>query len=83
MAFEPEFTVVDAKSALIALLNAFQSAKYQPQLEALRAEAGDDMIKQMQIVFPVVAKIQVGLEQKYGAKSKGCFYLNLLFCRQK
>eukprot|EP00095_Tigriopus_kingsejongensis_P005965 maker-scaffold48_size466083-snap-gene-1.20 protein:Tk05965 transcript:maker-scaffold48_size466083-snap-gene-1.20-mRNA-1 annotation:"protein C10 " len=71
MAFEPEFTVVDAKSALIDLLNAYQGPKYQPQLEALRGEAGDDMIKQMQIVFPVVAKIQAEVIHRYGFSADG------------
>ena len=59
MSYEGDFTLMEAKSALIDLLNALQSSKHHNQIEALKMEAGEDMIKRMQIVFPVVTKIQV------------------------
>ena len=54
-----DFSVLDAKSSLVELLNAFQSPANLPRLEAARLEAGNDMIKTMQLVFPVVTQIQV------------------------
>ena len=52
------FTTVEARSALVDLLSAFQSPANLPGLEAARAEAGNDMVKQMQLVFPAVTRIQ-------------------------
>ena len=48
MAFDRrEFTVSEARMALVDLLSAFQGPTYLPRLEAARAEAGTDMLKQV------------------------------------
>ena len=55
-----DLSLHDCKSALIDLLNALQSANSNSaHLERVRNEAGNDMIKHMQIVFPVLTQIQV------------------------
>ena len=72
-----DFSVVDAKSALVELLNAFQSPANLPRLEAARCEAGNDMIRQMQLVFPVVTQIQVRTDGR-SEKREFCLVRTLL-----
>ena len=53
MAFDRrEFTVSEARMALVDLLSAFQGPTYLPRLEAARAEAGNDMLKQVEKLNP-------------------------------
>ena len=59
------FTTVEARAALIDILSAFQSQTNLPGLEAARAEAGNDMVKQMQLVFPAVTRIQAQVISRY------------------
>ena len=59
------FTSVEARAALIDILSAFQSQTNLPGLEAARAEAGNDMVKQMQLVFPAVTRIQAQVISRY------------------
>ena len=50
MAFDRrEFSASEARMALVDLLSAFQGPAYLPRLEAARAEAGNDMLKQVNI----------------------------------
>ena len=50
MAFDRrEFSVSEARMALVDLLSAFQGPTYLPRLEAARAEAGNDMLKQVRV----------------------------------
>ncbi len=53
------FGPADARRALVDLLNAFQSPANRPGLDAARAEAEDDMVAHMRLVFPVATAIQV------------------------
>ncbi len=49
MAFDRrEFSASEARMALVDLLSAFQGPVYLPRLEAARAEAGNDMLKQVE-----------------------------------
>ena len=66
------FTSVEARAALVDLLSAFQSPTNLPGLEAARAEAGNDMVKQMQLVFPAVTRIQAQVISRYA-------FMNILF----
>jgi len=65
------FTSVEARAALIDILSAFQSQTNLPGLEAARAEAGNDMVKQMQLVFPAVTRIQAQVISRYGFSPDG------------
>merc|ERR1711944_25791 len=64
-------TVSEARSALVDILSAFQSPANLPGLEAARAEAGNDMVKQMQLVFPAVTRIQAQVISRYGFSPDG------------
>ena len=68
---ESPFSSSEAKSALVDLLNAFQSPNNLSRLEEARAEAGNCMIKQMQIVYPVVSCIQTEVISRYGFSPDG------------
>ena len=65
------FTAVEARAALVDLLSAFQSPANLPGLEAARVEAGNDMVKQMQLVFPAVTRIQAQVISQYGFSPDG------------
>ncbi len=65
------FTILEARAALLDLLSAFQSPQNLPGLEAARAEAGNDMVKQMQLVFPAVTRIQAQVIARYGFSPDG------------
>ncbi len=65
------FGAADARQALVDLLNAFQNPKNLERLETARAEAGNDMTKQMQIVFPVVSAIQSDVVARFGFSADG------------
>ena len=56
------FGPLEARRALVDLLNAFQSPANRPGLDAARMEASDDMVAHMRIVFPVATAIQVRKE---------------------
>merc|ERR1712045_181193 len=58
-------TASEARSALVDILSAFQSPANLPGLEAARTDAGNDMVKQMQIVFPAVTRIQAQVISRY------------------
>ena len=64
-------TITEARSALVDILSAFQSPANLPGLEAARSEAGNDMVKQMQIVFPAVTRIQAQVISRYGFTPDG------------
>ena len=64
-------TVSEARSALVDILSAFQSPANLPGLEAARTDAGNDMVKQMQIVFPAVTRIQAQVISRYGFTPDG------------
>lgn len=50
MAFDRrEFSASEARMALVDLLSAFQGPAYLPRLEKARAEAGNDMVKQVEL----------------------------------
>lgn len=65
------FTAVEARAALLDLLAAFQSPANLPSLENARTEAGNDMVKQMQLVFPAVTRIQAQVISRYGFSPDG------------
>ena len=67
MAFDRrEFSVAEARMALIDLLSAFQGPTYLPRLEAARAEAGNDMLKQVRIGFKTKVENRKFLIRKIG-----------------
>ncbi len=53
------FGPLEARRALVDLLNALQSPSNRAGLDAARMEARDDMVQHMRLVFPVATAIQV------------------------
>ena len=58
-------------AALQDILAAFQMPDNVLRLEEARDNAGNDMMKMMQIVFPVTTQIQMDVVQKYGFSGDG------------
>ncbi|XP_071449489.1 protein C10 [Hetaerina americana] len=61
-----EFTVERAKAALNDVFEAINSQENLPKVEEAKENAGNDMLKTMQFVFPIITQIQMDIIQKYG-----------------
>ena len=57
--------------ALLDILNAFRVPENLLRLEQAREHAGNDMLKTMQIVFPITTQIQMQIISKYGFSADG------------
>jgi hypothetical protein len=65
-------TVVPVFSAALSdVLDAFKLPENAARLNEARDAAGNDMLKGMQIVFPVLAQIQMDVIHKYGFVAEG------------
>lgn len=58
-------------AALADVLEAFRSTENATKMSEARDNAGNDMLKMMQIVFPIATQIQMGVIQKYGFSNDG------------
>eukprot|EP00003_Mantamonas_plastica_P016832 TRINITY_DN280_c0_g1_i3.p1 TRINITY_DN280_c0_g1~~TRINITY_DN280_c0_g1_i3.p1 ORF type:complete len:113 (-),score=44.99 TRINITY_DN280_c0_g1_i3:127-465(-) len=56
----------EAKAAITEVISAFEEEENAAKMAEAKAEAGDDMMQMMQIVFPVALGIQQGVIEKYG-----------------
>ncbi len=57
--------------ALVDILDAFDVAENAKKIEEARDSAGNDMLKMMQIVFPITTQIQMDIIGKYGFPPDG------------
>ena len=57
--------------ALTDILEAFKTAENFSRLEEARETAGNDMLRHMQVVFPIASQIQMDMIQKYGFPADG------------
>lgn len=57
--------------ALADILDAFDQAENERKIEEARDSAGNDMLKMMQIVFPITTQIQMSVIGKYGFPEDG------------
>jgi len=64
-------TPENAKLILGDLLSAFNSPENAARLEEARDNAGNDMLKMMQFVFPLAAEIQLNVIKNYGFSGDG------------
>ncbi|XP_064649208.1 protein C10-like [Lineus longissimus] len=67
----PNFTAEDAKAAMRDILEAFHMPENDARIQEARDNAGNDMLKMMQIVFPITTQIQMDVVQKYGFSADG------------
>jgi len=75
-------TSVQTKEALRDILAAFEKGENARRLEEARERAGNDMLKTMQTVFPLLVQIQEEVIQKYGFTADGDGSLKFLnICR--
>lgn len=66
LAIQPKLTLDDTKAALTDILDALLAPSNKEKLDDARKVAGNDMMKMMHHVFPLVTKIQQDVIQKYG-----------------
>ncbi|VDI55600.1 protein C10-like [Mytilus galloprovincialis] len=66
-----QFTVQDCKEALQDVLNAFRLPENAHRLNEAKDTAGNDMLRMMQIVFPLATQIQMEVIEKYGFPGDG------------
>ncbi|XP_013414113.1 protein C10 [Lingula anatina] len=71
MATAQEFSTEDAKVVLRDILETFTIPENQVRMEEARDNAGNDMMKVMQMVFPVATQIQMDVIQRYGFPGDG------------
>lgn len=73
MAFSVPVTLTPdrAKAALKDILNAFTLPDNVTKLDEAKDNAGNDMLKYMQLVFPVATQIQLEVIQNYGFPGDG------------
>ena len=57
--------------ALSDILDAFDLPENERRIEEARDSAGNDMLKMMQIVFPITTQIQMSIIGKYGFPEDG------------
>ena len=57
--------------ALSDILDAFDLPENERRIEEARDSAGNDMLKMMQIVFPITTQIQMSVIGKYGFPEDG------------
>lgn len=75
-------TPAQTKEALRDILAAFEKGENARKLEEARERAGNDMLKTMQTVFPLLVQIQEETIQKYGFTADGDGSLKFLnICR--
>ncbi|XP_076358411.1 protein C10 isoform X2 [Tachypleus tridentatus] len=68
---DKEFTVEKAKVILEEILAAFNLPDNINRLDEARDNAGNDMLKHMQLVFPVATQIEIEVIQNYGFPPNG------------
>ena len=66
--------------ALTEVLESFKIPENEARIESARESAGNDMLKTMQIVFPLLTQLQMTVIERYGFTPDGDGeYLCLLF----
>lgn len=60
------FTAETARAALEAILTALESEESAQKINEAKANAGNDMLKVMQYVFPLVVQVEMDVIKKYG-----------------
>ncbi len=59
------------RSALLDLISSLESPTNATRLQEARLEAGESTVRHMQLVFPIVAKIQAEVISRYGFSPDG------------
>ncbi|XP_052790010.1 protein C10-like [Mya arenaria] len=65
------FSLHECKVALQDILRAFREPDNVSRLDEARENAGNDMLRAMQTVFPVASQIQMEVIEKYGFPADG------------
>ncbi|KAJ8303801.1 hypothetical protein KUTeg_018724 [Tegillarca granosa] len=65
------FSIQDCKAALSDVLTAFRQPANAKKLDEAKDNAGNDMLRSMQIVFPIATQIQMEIIEKYGFPPDG------------
>ncbi|KAL0840876.1 hypothetical protein ABMA28_014679 [Loxostege sticticalis] len=66
MAFPQSLSVEQVRQILSEVIEALESPDYAPKLDEAKEAAGNEMLKMMQIVFPIVAQIEMETIKHHG-----------------
>ncbi|XP_011313437.1 protein C10 [Fopius arisanus] len=66
MTAAPNFTVESAKAALNEILTALSAPENVKKISEAKENSGNEMLKMMQFVFPIVIQIQMDVIKNYG-----------------
>lgn len=66
MAFPQSLSVEQVRQILIEVIEALEHPDYSPKLDEAKEAAGNEMLKMMQIVFPIVAQIEMETIKHHG-----------------
>lgn len=66
MASPQNITVDEVRKILAEVIEALESADYAPKLDEAKEAAGNEMLKMMQIVFPMVVQIEMETIKRHG-----------------
>lgn len=61
-----QFTLETARAALTDILEAIDNSDNSVKLTEAKTNAGNDMLKMMQYVYPIVVQIEMEVIKKYG-----------------
>ncbi|XP_033643207.1 protein C10-like [Asterias rubens] len=68
---QPTLSLDEVRKILQEILDAFVTPENKTRMDEVKDAAGNDMMKMMQIVFPVATQIQMEVIQKYGFSVDG------------
>ncbi|GBP71440.1 Protein C10 [Eumeta japonica] len=66
MASHQNVTVEQLRTILNEIINALESPEYSSKLDEAKEAAGNEMLKMMQIVFPMVVQIEMETIKRHG-----------------
>lgn len=66
MASPQSVTVDQVRLILSEIIEALESPDYAPKLDEAKEAAGNEMLKMMQIVFPMVVQIEMETIKRHG-----------------
>jgi len=69
--YEEPFTVERGRAALTAILSALENQDANGRLGVAKEEAGNNMIKYHQTVFPICIEIQLAVISQFGFRPDG------------
>lgn len=81
MASPPNVSVQTVRTILSEVIDSLESPDYASKLDEAKEAAGNEMLKMMQLVFPMVVQIEMETIKRHGFSSsrEGKYNSNILY----